>query len=350
MVPRSLRKTREKRSTGLNRDFGKRTTMSINFKTIPRPALGIIFASLTVFTLFSCRQPDELAANAATSAPPTHAYNNNVKGAPHNVLVVTDGVISGSAPEGDAGFDALAAMGINTVISVDGATPDLNRARARNMRYVHIPTGYDGVHATSRDQLAAALAELPKPVYVHCHHGKHRGPAAAAVGAVALGKLTPEQGIEFLERAGTSLSYPGLYQSVRETARFDSARADAIAATLPEIARVSDFVTAMSEIDRAADHLELCQQAAWNAPADHPDLVPQTEADRLAMLFRQIVENEEYARRPAHFHQLMEAGAFLAERLVQALTHGQYEKAHDTLTALDNNCRECHNAYRNLLP
>lgn len=51
----------------------------------------------------------------------------------HNVIEVTPGVINGSAPEGQAGFDALAKMGVKTIISVDGVVPDIDAATNRGM-------------------------------------------------------------------------------------------------------------------------------------------------------------------------------------------------------------------------
>src|SRR5262245_171423 len=39
----------------------------------------------------------------------------------HNVVAFHDGFYSGSVPEGDAGFDTITAMGVRTIISVDGA-------------------------------------------------------------------------------------------------------------------------------------------------------------------------------------------------------------------------------------
>ena len=62
-----------------------------------------------------------------------------------NAVTYHDGYVSGSVPEGDAGFDTLAAMGVKTIISVDGAVPEVERATVRGMRYIHLPIGYNGV-------------------------------------------------------------------------------------------------------------------------------------------------------------------------------------------------------------
>src|SRR5262245_48277837 len=96
-------------------------------------------------------------------------------------------VISGGLPEGEAAFQDLAALGIKTIISVDGATPDVATAKKHGLRYVHLPHGYDGISAARAAELAKAVRDLPGPIYIHCHHGKHRSPAAAAVACVAAG-------------------------------------------------------------------------------------------------------------------------------------------------------------------
>ncbi|PHQ82413.1 MAG: hypothetical protein COB69_02025, partial [Phycisphaera sp.] len=61
------------------------------------------------------------------------------------ILFYTDDthfVVSGSMPRYDTGFDTLKELGITTIISTDAAMPDLHRAKARDMRYIHIPLKY----------------------------------------------------------------------------------------------------------------------------------------------------------------------------------------------------------------
>src|SRR5262245_34504268 len=62
----------------------------------------------------------------------------------HNVHRITDKLLSGSRPEGDEGFRLLRDLGVKTVMSVDGARPEVERARKYGLRYVHLPFGYDG--------------------------------------------------------------------------------------------------------------------------------------------------------------------------------------------------------------
>ena len=69
--------------------------------------------------------------SAPSATPPTTAERSPAE-APglHNVVAYGPGLWSGSLPQGDAGFTTLRAWGIRTVISVDGAEPDLARAQA----------------------------------------------------------------------------------------------------------------------------------------------------------------------------------------------------------------------------
>ena len=51
--------------------------------------------------------------------------------------------------------------------------------------------------------LARAIDEVEGPVYVHCHHGKHRSAAAVATACVMNGRLKPGQAESVLKTFGT---------------------------------------------------------------------------------------------------------------------------------------------------
>src|SRR5262245_15845815 len=84
-----------------------------------------------------------------------------------NAYRLHDRVISGGLPEGEAAFKELQALGIRTVISVDGAKPDVELARKFGMRYVHLPHGYDGIPKERAKELAKAVRDLDGPIYIH---------------------------------------------------------------------------------------------------------------------------------------------------------------------------------------
>src|SRR4051812_6205480 len=62
----------------------------------------------------------------------------------HNLFRLSPKLYTGSVPEGEAGFRSLRALGVRTLISVDGARPDVATARRFGLLYVHLPIGYDG--------------------------------------------------------------------------------------------------------------------------------------------------------------------------------------------------------------
>src|SRR5947208_13492334 len=60
-----------------------------------------------------------------------------------NLFRLGDRVFSGAQPEGPEGFASLRRLGVTTILSVDGARPDVEAARRAGLRYVHLPIGYD---------------------------------------------------------------------------------------------------------------------------------------------------------------------------------------------------------------
>src|SRR5262249_6090042 len=174
-------------------------------------------------------------------------------------------VISGGLPEGELAFRELANLGVRTIISVDGAKPDVALAEKFGMRYVHLPHGYDGVPDERVKQLAKALRDLPGPIYVHCHHGKHRSPTAAAVACVAAGLIDSANAESILKAAGTSENYRGLYEAAREARRLDSKLLDGLQADFPRVAEIPPLAQAMVTIEHVYDHLQEIAAAGWKA-------------------------------------------------------------------------------------
>src|SRR5687768_15254905 len=91
--------------------------------------------------------PAVLALRASTAAPVgplplTKSAPVDFDGL-HNVIRVSENIYSGGVPEGDAGFQSLKKLGIKSIVTVDGARPEVEKAKAFGMRYVHLPFGYD---------------------------------------------------------------------------------------------------------------------------------------------------------------------------------------------------------------
>ena len=265
-------------------------------------------------------------------------------------------VISGGLPEGDAAFQELAELGVKTVISVDGMKPDVDSASRYGMRYVHLPHGYDGIPQQRVKELAKAVRDLDGPIYIHCHHGKHRSPAAASVACVSAGLIPPGQAIAILELAGTDPGYRGLYVSAREASAFEAAMLDEFDVEFKEVQEVPPMADAMVDLGHAHDYLGLIAKAGWETPHDHPDLEPAHQALLLRELFAELLRTEEVAHQPEDFKQWLRDSEAAAIELEDALEdwHGDARSENQTARftelagRISANCKACHIKYRDI--
>ncbi len=260
-----------------------------------------------------------------------------------NVLHLTDRIYSGSQPEGEEAFAALAKLGIRTVVSVNGARPNVELARKYGLRYIHVPIGYDGIPAEAGKALAATIRTTEGPIYYHCHHGTHRGPAAAAAACVAEGSLGNTDAVKILTLAGTGKEYAGLWRNVKA---YVPPRQGVQLPKLVSIAEVGSLAKAMVGIDQAADRVKLCEKAAWSTPRDHADLTPVHEVLILQEALHEARRNCT-AGRPKEFVQKLEKTENAAARLRETIAAGKSREATAEFTALQNNCTQCHVRYRN---
>ncbi|MCA9278819.1 MAG: hypothetical protein H6815_11560 [Phycisphaeraceae bacterium] len=268
----------------------------------------------------------------------------------HNVVAYHDDFYSGSAPESDEGFDTLAAMGIRTIISVDGAVPEVDKAKAHGIRYIHLPIGYNGFDEQRKLELVRAsrdaLAE--GPVYVHCHHGKHRSAGAAAAIASSLGWLTPDEAVERMHVSGTSSSYQGLYTCALESEPISDDRINLVPASFPEVSTPGSFVQGMVDIDIAVEHLKEIEKAGWKVPADHPDLVPAAEAGKLADLYRLLNDVEYKHNDSIEFVAWMDEAHTHSQQLEDMIVDGSSaELLSRQFDIIKASCTDCHAVYRN---
>jgi protein tyrosine phosphatase (PTP) superfamily phosphohydrolase (DUF442 family) len=306
-------------------------------------------AVLAGFGAAAPKPPDADAAKSAASTAKPAAPKLNAKPDPstdpvgiHNLIKVSNRIYSGSEPHGEEGFDSLAQLGVKTVISVDGAKPNVKAARKFGLRYIHIPIGYDGVPEEAGMALARAMRDAGTPVYVHCHHGKHRGPAAAAVACIASGDVANKDAIGILERAGTSKDYKGLWRDVKA---YKPPAAGTPLPELVEVAEVGSFTAAMSQVDRSFDNLKLCRDATWGVPPDHPDLVSAQEALLLVEGLHEAGRNlgDAYDER---FKKWLAEAESQATQLRADLQKKNASAANARLVAIEKSCKQCHQDYR----
>lgn len=308
---------------------------------ITLPALAVALAS-------GCRSSEASLATAEIriAAPPPSAQKAEQLPGVHNVVSYADGIVCGGVPEGAEGLHTLAAMGIKTIITVDGAAPDVAAAESLGMRYVHLPISYDTVPAERQRQLAQAISSVPGPVYMHCHHGKHRSAAALASAMVLAGKLTPEQAEERMAVSGTAKEYTGLWQAVRDAKPLPADQLHVDPKTLPSVTKVTGLVATMAEIDAVIDLVKQAHKAGWQAPTDHPDLVSTKETGRLATLFASLREDQESLAHPADYQAMLTKAIAASAALDAAVRGNDAATAEKQLTILNKGCKECHASYR----
>lgn len=246
----------------------------------------------------------------------------------HNAYRVTDRIFSGSQPEGDSAFAGLARLGVKTIVSVDGAKPDVAAARKYGIRTIHLPIGYDGVSAARVAELTHAASALPGGIYVHCHHGKHRGPAAVAIMCEATEGWSPERALTWLRQAGTAEDYPGLYQSAREFRPATKAQLEQVG-ELPEVAKTPALVDVMVSLDERLDALK---------SASGDDRARQ--ATLLWEQLRELARTGDITARPADY--LAKLGD--SEKAAAALRHSVSDTG---IRTLSESCVACHKGYRN---
>jgi protein tyrosine phosphatase (PTP) superfamily phosphohydrolase (DUF442 family) len=281
-------------------------------------------------------------AKSATNGP---ARTIQIPGI-ENAFRAADRIYSGSQPESDEAYAAIAKLGVKTIVSVDGSKPDVEAAHRHGLRYVHLPFGYDGVPTSRVVELAKVSAEAG-PFFVHCHHGKHRGPAAVAIMCLAKEEWTREEAVEWLHEAGTAVDYPGLYRAAREYSRPSKEQLAAVK-ELPEVAITPALVDTMVTIDALLDRLKLSQQAGWKTPPGHADVSPAHEAIMLWEQFKEVARTEKTAKRPADFRAKLTEAEQAADALRKLLGDSKDAVAIDAaFKRSTQSCGACHKKYRN---
>lgn len=306
-------------------------------------------AAIAIFVLSGC-SIEELPVAPRSGAPVKAPAKVAVRHLP-NTVWVHERVISGGLPEGDAAFAELRSLGVKTIISVDGAQPDVEAARKFALRYVHLPHGYDGIPDQRALELAKAVRDVPGVVYIHCHHGRHRSPAAAAVACVGAGLIHGDAALGVLEAAGTSPNYRGLFQSVQQARRLDRRRLDGLQADFPERAKIPALAEAMVALEHTHDHLKELATNGWQPLAAKPDLDAAHESLLLREHLTELLRTDDTRQRPDRFQELLGDGEAAARDLERALASRGPERpelARQSLDRITANCAACHQHFRDV--
>lgn len=267
-----------------------------------------------------------------------------------NAYRLTEKIISGGQPDGDAAFKQLKDIGVRTVISVDGVKPDVALAKKYGLRYVHLPHGYDGIPHDRLLEIAKAVRELPGLIYIHCHHGKHRSPAAAAAACVVAGYMNNDEALAVLTAAGTSKDYRGLFQSVREAHPVDEKTTASLKVDFKETVAVPPMADAMTAIEHTHDHLKTVAAAGWKATEKHADIDPPHEALLLREHFTELLRTDEAKKQPAAFQKLLQQSENDAKSLEDLLrsTPIDQPKLDAQFARVTASCTSCHKSFRDI--
>jgi len=250
----------------------------------------------------------------------------------------------GAEPRGDD-FARLAAAGYRVVLSVDGKRPDLAAARAQGLDYAHVPIGYDGVDRAEAVAIVRAVRDADGPVYVHCHHGRHRGPAAAALARIAVDGVAPEEAVAGLLET-LSPAYPGLQRDVADFRPPDPAELAAAGPT-PAVVEPTDMVGHMVEVAERWEHLQFAREQGWAADPEHPDIDPPHQARLLLEAFREAgrLDADTTDFGPV-FRAYVDEAEAAAAALEGALRRGDPAAADAAADAVKRSCTACHADFR----
>jgi len=303
-----------------------------------RISLALLWVALAILLCPHAMGQEDSQSRQSDSSRPNSLPRKILSDHVPNLVQVHHDVYSGGQPEGEVAFQELHLMGVQTIISVDGVTPDVANAESHHMRYVHLPHGYDGISDSRVMELAKAVRDLPKPIYIHCHLGRHRSPTAASVACVAAGLISETDAKAVLEIAGTGKNYVGLFATV-DRAKYDPARDWAkIQTDFQPIASIPPIARSMVSIEHYWSRIETAMNS--ESVKDVPRS-KDTDHDRL-MLRELYVElnRDERAIEDVAFSKYLTDGI--------AIIDSMNFQDKEVINSLEQNCKACHQIYRDV--
>ena len=261
------------------------------------------------------------------SGPLTHPQKLPPTQVREHLFQLNDRFYSGDSPITAADFEALRQLGVTSIISVDGAEPERERAAEYGMTYMHWPVRYSAVTPEAALGIAQWVQKQPGIVYLHCHHGKHRGPAAAACVMLALDPtFTRQDAQNWLAIAGTDPRYEGLIELPWTTPRPTLAQLQASQNAKPQFSD-NGMTATMVAVDERFDLLKT-ESATPN------------DAVILCELFH------EAGRLPTPFAGEYAEPEALAQQLETALREKSLPKIERLRSQLSTQCTDCHARHR----
>jgi protein tyrosine phosphatase (PTP) superfamily phosphohydrolase (DUF442 family)/cytochrome c556 len=258
---------------------------------------------------------------------------------PENFRQLSARIFSSGEPVGDSVFRNLNRSGIKTIVSVDGAAPDVATAKRHGLAYVHLPIGYDGVPPATVVALDRVLKTYEGKILIHCHHGLHRGPSAAVIAAMIEGSMTKEQALHTLKEVGTSPDYIGLWRDVRE---FHGVPKNVRAQSIVEKADIDPLADSMVRIDHAFERIG----KQFNAASSTQDSVTE-QAVLLGEGFKEAIRAAKAEGRSTTFRDHLAKSEDICTELLSLTKTTDIEKAKALHVKMKADCKACHAEFRN---
>ena len=258
--------------------------------------------------------------------------------APTAPIKLAHDIWTGPAPLDAAAVVRLKELGVRTIVSVDA----LPSPQAAGVRHVHLPVGYDGLPAAFQTSMLVAWRDCPRPIYVHCHRGRHRGPAAAVTLLRSLGRLDQDQGRAMLLRCKTSMAYPGLWHSVRSAEPVTTATLSQLhAPPLRAQQQVGSIATCMASMDRSWSDVLKAQASRFSTDKA---MTARADAAEVSDALRQLQTLTK--ARSAQWQCGVGLAIEGATALEAALERGDAAQAVLVSSWLDQHCTSCHARFR----
>lgn len=253
--------------------------------------------------------------------------------------MVNERLAYGSEPRGKGDLQGLYDKGIRVVVSVDAARPLVEEAESLGMRIIHLPTPYSGFDVGTMGSFKRISMEVNEPIYVHCHHGKHRGPTAAAILAMYRGDFRNDKAIQLMKDAGTSPEYKGLWKTVED---FSSLK---LTDPLPRLFKEQPADHVVEQMLIADESLDfILNYLAEGRPSEIAKDIP----NHIVLLRESMVESRRFSDPKDtdlmnHYSQ-----TDLLVRILEKEKDHSNSKAFEAATHnLGKSCKDCHQQHRN---
>lgn len=313
-----------------------------------RPSIRI-FAGLPVTLCLGCMAIScfcsEGRTNDTAKAPSVERLHDSEIGN----LIAVDGlrrVLSGAAPQSASDFAELKARGVGLLVCVDGTIPNEVLAKEHGISVVHLPLGYDEVSNHVAVALGRLIHQADSKVFIHCHHGRHRGPAAAMAGCITAGLREPTDTDPVLSAAGTAKRYQGLYASVRSLKPLSTSSLDRPPSGISSAVQPAPLVDIMLKLSASMAKIDQFVATGLDRPGESKE---NSDDDSL---LRESVQLEELLRelgRDVAWSSLTGDAIASAGRLRELVENKQNpapEQLSRHLRDLRNRCDACHKTHR----